>query len=254
MFCRYIVELLFDQKEMYSHKAVIERFREAGIKLFRAPYYKNPIMIIPGIGHPIWLEDDKEQIKEGCLAYLQLPRTASEIRDLLAFADRADCWVYDYHVDGFITYYNISEVLERMEESWHPFEHEEDVENDHEEFMELLLNFPGRVGGSQSNDKKNDREKRAATSTCSPTDPRLFQKLVELATYGRVEYEFAQLGLVGIIYIGDLVQKTEPELREIKMLKTTIRDVKKLLKHMGLSLGMKLDNWNPKNKNYWRYK
>ncbi|MBA43329.1 MAG: DNA-directed RNA polymerase subunit alpha [Magnetococcales bacterium] len=51
-----------------------------------------------------------------------------------------------------------------------------------------------------------------------------------------------------IVYIGDLVQKTESE-----MLKTpnfgrkSLNEIKEVLSHMELKLGMELDNWPPEN-------
>ena len=51
-----------------------------------------------------------------------------------------------------------------------------------------------------------------------------------------------------IVYIGDLVQKTEAE-----MLKTpnfgrkSLNEIKEVLAQMGLGLGMKLDSWPPEN-------
>ncbi|MFZ2620877.1 MAG: DNA-directed RNA polymerase subunit alpha [Alphaproteobacteria bacterium] len=51
-----------------------------------------------------------------------------------------------------------------------------------------------------------------------------------------------------LVYIGDLVQKSESE-----MLKTpnfgrkSLNEIKEVLGHMGLGLGMKLDNWPPEN-------
>ncbi|MBI1362378.1 MAG: DNA-directed RNA polymerase subunit alpha [Proteobacteria bacterium] len=51
-----------------------------------------------------------------------------------------------------------------------------------------------------------------------------------------------------IVYIGDLVQKTEAE-----MLKTpnfgrkSLNEIKEVLAQLGLGLGMKLDNWPPEN-------
>jgi DNA-directed RNA polymerase subunit alpha len=51
-----------------------------------------------------------------------------------------------------------------------------------------------------------------------------------------------------IVYIGDLVQKTESE-----MLKTpnfgrkSLNEIKDVLGQMGLGLGMRLENWPPEN-------
>jgi DNA-directed RNA polymerase subunit alpha len=53
-----------------------------------------------------------------------------------------------------------------------------------------------------------------------------------------------------IIYLADLVQKTEAE-----MLKTpnfgrkSLEEIKVILNSLGLSLGMKIDNWKPKSDN-----
>jgi DNA-directed RNA polymerase subunit alpha len=48
--------------------------------------------------------------------------------------------------------------------------------------------------------------------------------------------------------IGDLVQKTEAEILATKNFgRKSLNEIKELLTDMGLSLGMKLDNWPPKN-------
>ncbi len=52
----------------------------------------------------------------------------------------------------------------------------------------------------------------------------------------------------GIKYIGDLVQKTEPEMLKTKNFgRKSLKEIKELLAGMGLQLGMKLDNWPPKD-------
>jgi DNA-directed RNA polymerase subunit alpha len=51
-----------------------------------------------------------------------------------------------------------------------------------------------------------------------------------------------------IRYIGDLVQKTESEMLRTKNFgRKSLKEIKEILQEMGLSLGMKLDNWPPKN-------
>jgi DNA-directed RNA polymerase subunit alpha len=51
----------------------------------------------------------------------------------------------------------------------------------------------------------------------------------------------------GIRYIGDLVQKTEAEMLKTKNFgRKSLKEIKELLQDMGLELGMKLDNWPPK--------
>ena len=51
----------------------------------------------------------------------------------------------------------------------------------------------------------------------------------------------------GIKYIGDLVQKSEAEMLKTKNFgRKSLKEIKELLSEMGLELGMKLDNWPPK--------
>ena len=46
--------------------------------------------------------------------------------------------------------------------------------------------------------------------------------------------------------IGELVQKTEAEMLKTKNFgRKSLREIKEILATMGLSLGMKLDGWNP---------
>ncbi len=49
-----------------------------------------------------------------------------------------------------------------------------------------------------------------------------------------------------IRYIGDLVQKTETEMLKTKNFgRKSLNEIKEILAEMGLSLGMKLENWPP---------
>jgi DNA-directed RNA polymerase subunit alpha len=50
-----------------------------------------------------------------------------------------------------------------------------------------------------------------------------------------------------IRHIGDLVQRTESEMLKTKNFgRKSLKEIKEILTEMGLSLGMKLDNWPPK--------
>ncbi|MBI5510018.1 MAG: DNA-directed RNA polymerase subunit alpha [Deltaproteobacteria bacterium] len=55
------------------------------------------------------------------------------------------------------------------------------------------------------------------------------------------------LQAANIKYIGDLVQKTEAEMLKTKNFgRKSLKEIKELLAEMGLSLGMKLENWPPR--------
>ncbi len=56
------------------------------------------------------------------------------------------------------------------------------------------------------------------------------------------------LANANIKYIGDLVQKTESEMLKTKNFgRKSLKEIKEILSEMGLSLGMKLDAWPPKD-------
>ncbi|RZJ17506.1 MAG: DNA-directed RNA polymerase subunit alpha, partial [Brevundimonas sp.] len=51
-----------------------------------------------------------------------------------------------------------------------------------------------------------------------------------------------------IVYIGDLIQKTEGEmLRTPNFGRKSLNEIKEVLATMGLSLGMDVPNWPPEN-------
>ena len=51
-----------------------------------------------------------------------------------------------------------------------------------------------------------------------------------------------------IVYIGDLVQKSESEmLRTPNFGRKSLNEIKEVLTQMGLALGMEIPNWPPEN-------
>jgi DNA-directed RNA polymerase subunit alpha len=51
----------------------------------------------------------------------------------------------------------------------------------------------------------------------------------------------------GILYVGELVQKTELDLLKLRHFgRKSLKEVKECLQEMGLSLGMKLGGWSPR--------
>ena len=50
------------------------------------------------------------------------------------------------------------------------------------------------------------------------------------------------------VYIGDLVQRSEPEmLRTPNFGRKSLNEIREVLKVMGLELGMDVENWPPEN-------
>ncbi len=95
----------------------------------------------------------------------------------------------------------------------------------------------------------NFEEPRAATGGESkpelPFNPHLLRKVDELELSVR---SANCLKNDNIVYIGDLVQKTEAEmLRTPNFGRKSLNEIKEVLAHMGLSLGMEVAGWPPDN-------
>jgi hypothetical protein len=78
-----------------------------------------------------------------------------------------------------------------------------------------------------------------------PFNPAFLRRVDELQISGR-----AANGLAcdNVVYIGDLVQKTEAEMEHIPNFgRFSLREIKGLLAQMGLHLGMAVPGWPPKN-------
>lgn len=76
-----------------------------------------------------------------------------------------------------------------------------------------------------------------------PLNPNLFKSVDELELSVR---SANCLATANIRYIGDLVQKSEQEMLNTKNFgRKSLKEIQDVLASMGLSLGMKLDNWPP---------
>jgi len=95
----------------------------------------------------------------------------------------------------------------------------------------------------------NFEEPRAASEEERPADPAVQQ---EPASQGGRARAFGALGQClkndNIVYIGDLVQKSESDmLRTPNFGRKSLNEIKEVLAQMGLHLGMEIANWPPEN-------
>ncbi|HIV54436.1 MAG TPA: DNA-directed RNA polymerase subunit alpha [Candidatus Anaerobiospirillum stercoravium] len=93
---------------------------------------------------------------------------------------------------------------------------------------------------------KDDLPERSATPSAPPLpDPVLLQPVEDLELTVR---SANCLKAEEILYIGDLVQRTEVELLKTPNLgKKSLTEIKDVLATRGLSLGMRIPNWPPQN-------
>ena len=102
------------------------------------------------------------------------------------------------------------------------------------EQLTIFINFPEEDMSAE--DERNEEQERLMESLMRSVDE------LELSVRSANCLENAN-----IKSIGDLVQKTEAEMLKTKNFgRKSLKEIKDILAEMGLSLGMKLDNWPPK--------
>ncbi len=101
------------------------------------------------------------------------------------------------------------------------------------EQLTIFINFPEDDIGEE--EERNEEKEKLMDSLLRPVDE------LELSVRSANCLENANIKL-----IGDLVQKTEAEMLKTKNFgRKSLKEIKDILNEMGLSLGMKLENWPP---------
>jgi DNA-directed RNA polymerase subunit alpha len=95
----------------------------------------------------------------------------------------------------------------------------------------------------------NFEEPRAETREVSPLEPQFNRNLLRKVDELELSVRSANcLKNDNIVYIGDLIQKTEAEmLRTPNFGRKSLNEIKEVLAQMGLHLGMEVPDWPPEN-------
>ena len=111
-----------------------------------------------------------------------------------------------------------------------------------EEFKELILNLFGGFEDLEEDETTSEEEEIPEVDDL-PFNKNLLRKVDELELSVR---SANCLKNDNIVYIGDLVLRTEPEmLRTPNFGRKSLNEIREVLKSMELELGMMIENWPP---------
>jgi DNA-directed RNA polymerase subunit alpha len=124
-----------------------------------------------------------------------------------------------------------------------------DVETDGTVTPDDAVAFAARILQDQLQLFINFEEPREEVAAAEPEQPRFNRNLLRKVDELELSVRSANcLKNDNIIYIGDLVQKTEAEmLRTPNFGRKSLNEIKEVLAQMGLHLGMEVSEWPPEN-------
>ena len=107
----------------------------------------------------------------------------------------------------------------------------------------------GRIISDQATLFVNFQEEEEVKESEKETEPKLNPNLLRKVDELELSVRSANcLKNDNIIYIGDLVLKSENEmLRTPNFGRKSLNEIREVLSHMGLGLGMSIENWPPEN-------
>ena len=124
-----------------------------------------------------------------------------------------------------------------------------DIETDGSISAEDAVAYSARIFQDQLGMFVNFEEPEEVVIREKPAEPEFNKNL--LRKVDELELSVRSMNCLkndNIIYIGDLVQKTEPEmLRTPNFGRKSLNEIKEVLNAMSLYLGMEIPNWPPEN-------